>query len=89
MWECPTSVIPERIWRTLGVFWMCYQRRPGFNGMEVARVSLPEDGGVLVQDNWTMWAFGVLENAFYELDGEKHSQHVQSHEEVKRKFGVK
>ena len=74
MWECPSSAIPPEIWTTVEFFWMCYARAPGMSGWAIQRTAYPDTGAPMEQDNWTMWAFAVLEVAFYSLQSDLQSE---------------
>jgi len=71
MSECPMSAIPKGIWDTLDLFWLCHTRSPGMSGWTVQRTAYPEPGTPLEQNNWTMWAFGVLQAEFYALQADR------------------
>lgn len=54
------------------------------------RNSLPHEGSILEQDNWTMWAFTEMERAFYEqqrgsqAENQRMQQSKQTMEKMKR-----
>lgn len=92
-WECPTSLIPEEIWDAIDLFWLCHTRVPGFENVTVQRTGYPKNGGALNQDNWTMWAFEVIESEFNSFvaaeKGEIRRQETQhaAQKKMKEKLG--
>ena len=74
IWECPNSLISADLWETVDYFWLCNTRVPGFSGWALQRMSYPAEGPVYDQDNWTLWAFQVIENAFYELQNDQQEE---------------
>ena len=88
--ECPSSLVPSRVWSTLELFWHCCQKTPGLSGWQLNRTHLPIEGGACDQDHWTMWAFRILEDTFYQVENERGERApAQSHDQIKKKFGVK
>ncbi len=88
--ECPSSLVSSRIWSALELFWYCYQKAPGLNGWELHRTHLPVEGAIGDQDHWTLWAFRILEDTFYQVESEQGTRAPdQTHDQIKKKFGVK
>jgi hypothetical protein len=79
--ECPSSAVDRDSWTVIDLFWMCHSRVPGMDSMHLERQCFPHEGTVLEQDNWVMWAFGVVETEYYGWDagqrGERQRQQSQ------------
>jgi hypothetical protein len=65
------SLVPQKLWDTLDLFFLCYSRFPGMVGWAIQRMSYPGPGLATEQDNWQMWAFDRLERSFYNLQNEQ------------------
>ena len=74
MWECPTSSVPDYIWDTISLFFLCYSRSQGFSGWVLQRMTFPHEGTPLDQDSWLMWAFDFIEQCFYELQADRDAE---------------
>jgi hypothetical protein len=88
--ECPTSLVGPDLWSVIDLFFMCHSTTPGVNGNVLNRSSLPYKGSLLDQDNWLMWAFSVIERAFYDhqrgdqAENQRMNQTKQTMEKMKR-----
>lgn len=86
------SLVPQYIWRTIDMWWMCHTKTPTMAGWGLARTCLPRPGGVEEQEHWTMWAWKRLEGEFYDLMASMQPTHDNSvetsHEGLKKKYGL-
>lgn len=57
------------------------------SGWTVQRSAYPEEGPPVVQTNWIMWAFSVVEIEFYVLQADMHGEreHARGVAEMHRK----
>ena len=64
------------------------------SGWQLQSTALPQVGAIVDQDNWTMWAFHVINSEYYlllsDLAKEKASDEIKgkSHEAMKKRHGI-
>ena len=84
------SKVPPDFWLVLELFWMCHIRVPGFSMWGLNRTHYPNSGSAVEQDHWLMWAFGVIEGEFYQVQSEQSEEQSRAqqlkatHEKIKR-----
>ena len=78
------------LWDVIDLFFMCHSVAPGFSGSVLTRSYMPHEGPLLEQDNWLMWAFAIIERAFYDhqagsqSENQRMQQTQQTMEKMKR-----
>jgi len=87
------KVVEPWVWHEIDWFWFCFERRAGWNGWELQRTSLPEEGPVGDQDHFRMWCQQILSTEFIRLqqeqgDEQKRAQELTKlHEHTRKQHG--
>ena len=79
--------MPGDIWDTVDLFWLCHAVD---STGSIQQLSLPEQGGLLAQDSWTIWAFAYTVSCWNELrrdliaESQRAATLASMHEKVRR-----
>ena len=80
-------------WGELDWFWFCFERRAGWNGWELQRIALPDEGPIGSQDHFRMWCQQILSHEFIKMQNEQAEESqrarelAQTHEKLKKAQG--